>query len=57
MFVSGVQQNKPSTQVYISSPIQILFSCGLLDSIKKISLNYTVGASYLYVLYIVGCIC
>ena len=57
VLVSGVQQSDSVTHIHTSILFQILFPFRLLQSIEQSSLCCTVGPCWLYILYIVECIC
>ena len=57
MFVSGIQQNDSVIHIHMFILFQVLFSYGLSQNIEQTSLCYIVDPFWLYILYIVVCIC
>ena len=56
VLVSDVQESDSVIYIHVSILFQILFPFRLLQNIEQSSLCYTVGLSWLSILYIVVCV-
>ena len=55
--VSGIQQSESIVHIHIFILFQVLFSYSLSQNIEQSPLCYTVGPCWLFILFIVVCVC